>query len=735
MFRSISRLGRAVRLTIPSPRKSITTESAADIGKRVFRGAVAEHYLAQVGLPKDTLLTADWISNGNADRVANAVSLWAKANGASTATHWFQPMACGGTRHGMASGVQTKMYDFDPVTGELQWDFKGKNLILGETDGSSYINGGLRQTHKAGAYSTIDPTSPLFIRGDTMFIPASLVSYDGHALDEKIPLLRAQHALSREGSRLLRLLGATEEHTQSVFPCIGLEQELFFMDRKAFLSRPDLRMIGRTVVGAVGPRGQDLCDHYMAPLSPPVLACMQEIQDQCYDIGIPLRTRHREVAPNQFEFAPAFGTSTTQIDQNLVVMQIIDEVSRKFGLAALFAEKPFAGVNGSGKHNNWSLFTSAGVNLFNPQQLAKAALPKAIFPVVMAAVVQAVSKHGDLMRMSIAAPGNDFRLGACEAPPAIITTYLGESLMEYLKGYSMCNSEATVASLNVYQAAVKTLDVGGGCVPVTVPAEDRNRTSPFAFGGHRFEFRAVGSSQNVSMVNTVLATIVAAQFKAFSDAIEGLGGQVPQTPFKVASAALRNHLRVVFNGDGYCEKNQRMLVEERGLLRMDSGIDAIARMTSPENAALFESMGVFRIPEELVARQAGMLQLYVETVRVEAACLRDIALKYYDRELQEEGGSVEEGCSMTEELWDMLVELRSEMRALEGGAHGGPVPAASDAAAEHNAELLSRARRARVLRLEKMVAWRRTLEGLDENRSADDCPVTPYSELLFVEHN
>lgn len=212
----------------------------------------------------------------------------------------------------------------------------------------------------------------------------------------------------------------------------------------------------------------------MAPLSAtsPVLACMQEIQDACYDIGIPLRTRHREVAPNQFEFAPAFGSATTQIDQNLMVMQMIDEISRKHGLAALFAEKPFAGVNGSGKHNNWSLFTSGGANLFNPQDLAKHSLPKSIFPVVMAAVIQAVSKHGDLMRMSIASPGNDFRLGACEAPPAIITAYLGDSLTEYLKGYGNCNSEATVGALNVYQAAVKTIDVGGGCVPVTV----RNKT-------------------------------------------------------------------------------------------------------------------------------------------------------------------------------------------------------------------------------------------------------------------
>lgn len=263
-----------------------------------------------------------------------------------------------------------------------------------------------------------------------------------------------------------------------------------------------------------------------------------------------------------------------------------------------------------------------------------------------------------------------------------------------------------------------------------MPAEDRNRTSPFAFGGHRFEFRAVGSSQNVSMVNTVLATIVAAQFKAFSDAIEGTAGQLPTTPFKVSSAALRTHMGVVFNGDGYCEENQRMLVEERGLLRLDSGVDSIARMTSAENSELFESMGVFRIPEELVARQAGLLQQYVETVRVEAACLRDIGLKYHRREVEEEAGGTNE---VAERLWAAMEELRAETLALSGGEHG--VAAAPADAENPNAELLERARRARTLRLEKMVAWRHMLEAIDSARSDDDCLVTPYSDLLFVDNN
>lgn len=320
----------------------------------------------------------------------------------------------------------------------------------------------------------------------------------------------------------------------------------------------------------------------MAPpsLASPALACMQEIQEQCFKLGIPLRTRHREVAPGQYEFAPLFGTVTTQVDQNLMVMQIIDEVSAQFGLAALMTEKPFAGANGSGKHNNWSLFTNEGVNLLNVGQLAAKSGSHEIFPVIMAAIVKAVDENGDLMRLAIAAPGNDFRLGACEAPPAIISMYLGDDLTTYLDNYVKGDAKP-------YVSIPKMLDMGASALaPIEVPSEDRNRTSPFPYGGHRFEFRAVGSSQNVSLVNTVLATITANAFKEVSDAIEK-----GATPKEVAQKALKDSWKIIFNGNGYDAASQDMLTKA-GLCRIDSGVEAMCRYTAPKNVKLFSDMKV-----------------------------------------------------------------------------------------------------------------------------------------------
>ena len=389
-------------------------------GAGVFTGAVAEKYLEKAGLPRDTIAKGEWTNDpAVSDKVAAAVLEWAKDNGASVYCHWFQPMGSSGVRHGQSACVQNKMVEF-AKDGTPRWAFDGKMLLRGETDGSSYPNGGLRATHRAGAYLAVDPSSPIFLRGDTIFIPSCMVSFEGYALDEKTPLLRAGDAMSREGVRLLGHLGY--KGVQSLQANIGLEQEIFLVPREAYGKRPDLQMTGRTVLGRMPPRGQEMSDHYMSPLSSttPALACMQEIQDQCFRMGIPLRTRHREVAPNQYEFAPLYGSVTTQIDQNLMVMQVIEEVAASHGLAALLQEKPFQGVNGSGKHNNWSIATDDGTNLLNVGQLAAKAGPD-VFPVIMAAIVKAVNENGDLMRLAIATPGNDFRLGACEAPP-------GESL-------------------------------------------------------------------------------------------------------------------------------------------------------------------------------------------------------------------------------------------------------------------------------------------------------------------
>merc|ERR1719440_2508159 len=328
---------------------------------------------------------------------------------------------------------------------------------------------------------------------------------------------------------------------------IGLEQEFFLVPRETYKRRPDLQIVGRTLIGKDAPRGQEMCDHYMAPPSfyTPALACITEMQETCFRMGIPLRTRHREVAPNQYEFAPLFGTVTTQIDQNLVVMQIIEETAAQYGLAALLQEKPFNNINGSGKHNNWSLFTDCGTNLFNVAQLNKNSGNPAAFPTVMSAICKAVLENGDLMRMAIASPGNDFRLGACEAPPAIMSVYLGDDMTKYLEAFKNGESKEYSPTTKMLSTGVKAL------ADVEVPAEDRNRTSPFPYGGHRFEFRAVGSAQNVSLVNTVLNTITAKAFADFSDAIEK-GAK----PDQVAREALKASWKVVFNGNGYDEANQ-----------------------------------------------------------------------------------------------------------------------------------------------------------------------------------
>lgn len=666
-----------------------------EYGKHLFKGAVAAPYLEKQGLAKDTLENFSWTTNGDADKVAAAVLNWAQDNDATTYTHWFQPLASSGFRHGLTSGVQNMMVEF-LKDGTPAWDFKGKNLLYGETDGSSYANGGLRGTHQAGGYLTLDPTSPIFLRGDTIFIPAALTSFNGHALDEKTPLLRASDALSKEGVRLLGHLGYKVD---SINANIGLEQELFLVPRSKFIERPDLQFSGRTVMGKDSPRGQELCDHYMAPLSSanPVLFAMQEIQRQCMKMGIPLRTRHREVAPNQFEFAPLFGTVTTQIDQNVMVMQIIDEVAAMYGLAALFQEKPFNNVNGSGKHNNWSIATNDGTNLLNvPQVNAKTGNPE-VFPVVMAAIVKAINENGDLMRTAIASPGNDFRLGACEAPPGIVTTYLGNDMTTFLEGFA--NGDDTP-----YAPATAELDTGASVLPkCPIPAEDRNRTSPFPFGGHRFEFRAVGSSQNVSIVNTVLATITAKAFKDFSDAIEA-----GETPKAVAQKALKENFRSVFNGDNYDEANQKMLTE-RGCWRFDSGVDANLRYIAPKNIALFEEMKVFT-KDECEARCNATLSHYTGTVEIEAKSMIDMINQHVIPSCKEAGvGPVAELEAGVKKIQAAIEEI------------------------EATASVADKAKLSRVLRLETMVDVRVNCDAAEAVCPATAWTLPTYSDLLFLD--
>merc|ERR1719161_2237491 len=513
-----------------------------------------------------------------ADMVAAAVLEFAISRGAKSFCHLFQPMAAT-YRHGQVGCVQLAMFEFDKNM-QPKWELKGKHLLQGETDGSSYPNGGMRATHTAGGYLCIDPISPMFVRDDCLYVPAAFVAYTGQSLDEKIPLHRACEALSREGARLFKHLGY---EIKGMKINIGLEQEFFILPRKQFYRRPDLQFTGRTVMGKMPGRGQEGCDHYMAPIknSTPALAAIKEIQEECFKLGIPMKTRHREVAPNQYEMAPLFGDVRVQTDQNLLAMQIAEEVCTKHGLAAIFIEKPFAGVNGSGKHNNWSIATDAGVNLYNPGQLTQASGDPKTFPIVMAATVAAVDKYGDMMRMGIASPGNDFRLGAMEAPPAVISTYLGEQMTTFLKKFMETGE-------TVYEPTTTPISMGCSTLPgVVAPAEDRNRTSPFPYGGMRFEFRAVGSSQNVSLVNTVLATMMANAFREIAEKVEK-----GEKAVVVAQEMLRSHFKCVYNGNGY-DPDWPYLATTKGVWRIDSGVEAISRFTDQKNIDLFVKAGVF----------------------------------------------------------------------------------------------------------------------------------------------
>lgn len=664
-------------------------------GKHLFKGAVAAPYLEAAGLSKGTLDNADWTRDAaTADKVANAVAAWARDNGASVYCHWFQPLAASGVRHGGTGQVQNHFFEFDK-DGVAQWDFKGKNILKGETDGSSYPNGGLRATHTAGGYLSVDPTSPIFLRGDTIFIPASFVNYHGQALDEKTPLLRSCDALSRESKRLMGHLGFKVEGAS---PSIGLEQEIFFVPRDAYMKRLDLQMTGRTVMGRLGVRGQEMCDHYMAPpsLASPALACMQEIQEQCFAMGIPLRTRHREVAPNQYEFAPLFGFVTTQIDQNVTVMQVIEEVAVRYGLAALLQEKPFSEVNGSGKHNNWSIFTNCGTNLFNVAQLNKNSGNASSFPVVMSAICKAVLENGDLMRMAIASPGNDFRLGACEAPPAIMSVYLGDDMTTYLEAFKNGESKEYTPTTKLLSTGVEAL------APVEVPAEDRNRTSPFPYGGHRFEFRAVGSAQNVSLVNTVLNTITAKAFSDFSDAIEK-GAK----PADVAREALKASWKVIFNGNGYDAANQEKLTKD-GLWRIDSGVESIARFTADKNVKLFEEMKIFT-PEECSARQTILLDHYVGTVEMEVLCMIDMINQHVIPSAKDAGIT-------GYDLEGIVATLKKDLAAVHA-----------------ETDEVKRGTLARTLRLETMVTLREKIDELEGIVPADLWTLATYKELMFLD--
>ena len=556
-----------------------------------------------------SIATGEELDPAVADATASAMKAWAIEQGATHYTHWFQPL----------TGTTAEKHDsfISPQKdGSVIMELRGKELIRGEPDASSFPSGGIRATFEARGYTVWDITSPAFLydNGDTktLCIPTAFCGYNGEALDQKTPLLRSMEAVSRQAVRICRLFG--DNLTQRVTTSVGPEQEYFIVDRETYLKRKDLIFTGRTLFGAMPPKGQEMEDHYFGAIKERVSNYMKDLDIELWKLGIPAKTEHNEAAPAQHELAPIYNTTNVATDENMLVMNVMKKVALRHGLVCLLHEKPFAGVNGSGKHNNWSLTTDTGHNLLEPGRDPQ---KNRMFLLVLAAMMKAVDEHAGLLRMSAANPGNDHRLGANEAPPAIISMFLGDQLTAVVD-HIIRGSEETVPSASIMRVGVSTLPF------IRRDATDRNRTSPFAFTGNKFEFRMVPSSGCIADANTVLNTIAAEAFGAFADELE------KAEDFETALHALIRremtaHQRIIFNGNGYTDEWVAEATR-RGLPNLRSMVDAVPELVKPASVALFAHQGVFT-EKELRARADVSYELYAKTINIEALTMIDMAGK------------------------------------------------------------------------------------------------------------
>ena len=571
-------------------------------GSMVFNDSVM-----QQRLPHDTyrqlkkiLAEGGALDRSIADIVANAMKDWALEKGATHFTHWFQPM----------TGVTAEKHDafIRPVGDRVIMEFSGRELIKGESDASSFPSGGLRATFEARGYTAWDPTSYAFIKEKTLCIPTAFCSYTGEALDKKTPLLRSMELINREALRVLKIFGTPAKR---VTPMVGAEQEYFLVDRAMYERRPDLMYTGRTLVGRRASKGQELDDHFFGALKTRVSAFMRELDEELWSLGIPAKTCHNESAPAQHELACVYESVNVAVDHNQLTMEIMKKVANRHGMVCLLHEKPFEGVNGSGKHNNWSLSTDTGLNLLDPGDKPAENLQ---FLLMLCAVVQAVDMYQDLLRISVASAGNDHRLGGYEAPPAIISMHLGDELTTILQ---------TLASGNEYGAAQREyINSGVGSLSkVRRDTTDRNRTSPFAFTGNKFEFRSVGSSFSISDANVVINTAVADRLAALADALEGTE-DLKSAVYGVIRETLLKHGRILFDGNNY---SSEWLEEarKRGLMVLPTTVDALGEFTSAKNIELFTHHGIFS-ESEIRSRHEVMLENYAKVVNIEAHTLLDM---------------------------------------------------------------------------------------------------------------
>ena len=580
----------------------------------IYGSLVFNDRIMRSKLPKDMYKALKkTIENGThleldvANSVAVAMKEWAIENGATHYTHWFQPM----------TNVTAEKHDsFISPTGDGQviMDFSGKELVKGEPDASSFPSGGLRATFEARGYTAWDPTSPAFIKDKTLYIPTAFCSYSGEALDKKTPLLRSMDVLNKEAVRILHILGNKE--VRHIDTTVGPEQEYFLVDKDLYKKRKDLIFCGRTLLGASAPKGQEMEDHYFGALKPRVAAYMHDLDEELWKLGIPAKTKHNEVAPAQHELAPVFDTTNVAVDHNQLTMEIMKKVADKHNMVCLLHEKPFEGINGSGKHNNWSMSTDTGVNLLDP---GKTPAENTQFLVFLVAVIKAVDDYADLLRVSVASAGNDHRLGANEAPPAIVSIFLGDELTDVLKSIE---NDTFFSNKHAVQ-----MDIGAKVLPHFIKdTTDRNRTSPFAFTGNKFEFRMLGSAASVANPNIVLNTAVAEVLAEFSAALK----DVPEEEMENAVHALlkktiEEHKRIIFNGNGYTDEWVEE-AEKRGLYNLKTTPDALPHFIAEKNIALFTKHGIFT-KEELFSRYEIWLENYYKTINIESNTLAEMIQK------------------------------------------------------------------------------------------------------------
>ncbi|ADU75080.1 glutamine synthetase [Acetivibrio thermocellus AD2] len=688
----------------------------------VFGSMVFNDKVMKQRLPKDvykalkrTMDEQKHLNLDVANVVATAMKEWAIEKGATHFTHWFQPL----------TGVTAEKHDsfISPVgDGNVIMEFSGKELVRGEPDASSFPSGGIRSTFEARGYTAWDPTSYAFIKDNTLCIPTAFCSYSGEALDKKTPLLRSMEAIDKQAKRILKIFG--NDNVKRVAATVGPEQEFFLIDKELYQKRPDLIYCGRTLFGARPPKGQELEDHYFASIKPRVSAFMKELDEELWKLGVLAKTKHNEVAPAQHEVAPIFTTVNIAADHNQLIMELMKTIANKHDLVCLLHEKPFAGVNGSGKHNNWSISTDTGINLLEPGETP---YDNAQFLVFLCAVIKAVDEYQDLLRISIASAGNDHRLGANEAPPAIISVFLGEELTAIL--------EAIENGTGYNKKEKVQMEIGASVLP-HFPKDntDRNRTSPFAFTGNKFEFRMLGSSASISDANTVLNTIVAEALCQFADRLENAGDFRAELNALIKET-IKKHRRIIFNGNNYSEEWVKES-EKRGLLNLKSVVEAAPYLISEKNIKLFTKHNIFS-ESEIHSRYNIMLEEYIKVLHIEALTILDMtkrgiipAVVEYLKDLTEvvknkKAISSEFNCKLEESLINTISDLAAclykNVEKLDN----------SILEAKNQDGLLNTAKYYREVVFINMQELRSVIDNLETKIGKKYWPFPTYGELLY----